>query len=83
MNIEGIKLTQEQVRAKNQIIDLAITYLSANDKFHKDKHCGITPETLQQMEAELQQLMANAEKLYGKWFADRCMEIARTLTGIS
>ena len=35
MNLEGIKLTQEQVRCKNIIIDLAVTYLFAKDKLNK------------------------------------------------
>jgi len=82
MNLEGIKLTQEQVRCKNKIIDLAITYLCAKEKFEKNKACGITAEELKQMAAELQELIVEAEHLYGQWFADRCMEIAKTLTDI-
>jgi hypothetical protein len=83
MNLKGIKLTQEQVRCKNKIIDLAITYLVAKDKFKKGDDCGITAEELKQMETELQKLIADADKLYGKWFIDRCMEIARSLTGLN
>ena len=82
MNLEGIKLTQEQVRCKNQIIDFAIAYLFAKDKLKKGEDCGVTAEELKQMEAELQKLMNNAETLYGKWFADRCMQIAKNLTDI-
>ena len=82
MNLEGIKLTQEQVRCKNQIIDFAIAYLFAKDKLKKGEDCGITAEELVQMESELQKLIADAGKLYGKWFTDRCMEIARSLTDI-
>jgi len=82
MNLEGIKLTQEQVRCKNVIIDLAITYLFAKDKLNKKDDCGITEEEVKQLETELRKVIAEADKLYGKWFTERCLEIARTLTGM-
>ena len=83
INLEGIKLTQEQVRCKNKIIDFAIAYLFAKDKLKKGEDCGITAEELKQMETELQKVIADAKKLYGKWFTDRCMEIAASLTEIN
>ena len=82
INLEGIKLTQEQIRCKNKIIDFAIAYLFAKDKFNKGEDCGITAEELKQMETELQKVIADTDKLYGKWFTDRCMEIARSLTEV-
>ena len=80
MNIKNIKLTQDQAHCKNQIIDLAITYLVAKKELTKNKNTKITAEDLQQLEIELQKLIADADKLYGKWFTDRCMEIAKALT---
>lgn len=56
MNIKNIKLTQDQRHCKNQIIDLAITYLVAKKELTKNKSTKITAEDLQQLEIESQKI---------------------------
>jgi hypothetical protein len=63
------EVTQEHIRAKNKIVDFA---LKLWDKKHE----------IAESEKELQQMFINAEKLYGKWFTDRCKEIITAITDV-
>ena len=81
-----MKITQEQVRLKNDIVDTYIKYAAAYSKFKKNKKTkpAIAVKYLKAADplaAKLKILKTKATTLYGEYFTNRCLEIGKTLWG--
>jgi len=74
-----VKLTQEQIKVFNKIVTAAINLYEIESKLKKDKENSALLQEAKKVRTKLDKLVNIGAKQYGKWFSDRCLEVAKSL----